>query len=528
MIPFASQRGGGQDLATHLMNAHDNELTELVHLRGAVAADLHGAFKEWQVQADTLTKCKKYLYSLSINPDPEQGALTREQYMDYIRRTEDMLGLADQPRAIVFHTKYGREHCHVAWSRIDADNQKAVHLAFDHDKLMRVTRGFALDHNLQLPSGYDKSRKIGQISLYEKEQERRTGISKAEHTEYVTDAWRHSDDPKTFVKALTERGYLLSHGRRGYVLVDLYGGTHSLARKIDDRSIRVRDLKVYLEDEFPLASLPSTEEACKLVEAHRRVIEKSLDAEHYGTQLAALKYAQQRRRQAVTDEVTALSLQQAKLRGHLRDQHRQERDELRLRHQRNMREVRQSRLDNRPTGLAAFLGRVSGVTQLQRLLARHADARQTQRYLEDRSLLKEEQRQEQKSLDLRQKLQSQDVERKVIALDAVDKREVTALMRDTKRQQRERERDGGAMQPIGHLVRDQAVLQMDGKLTEHFEEAKQRKYLNLPEVSTVFKAASKNAEKTIENREGESDTQNLPATKSRIPSGSGRNTDRSR
>ena len=29
MIPKASQRGNGQDLATHLLNAHDNEYLEV-------------------------------------------------------------------------------------------------------------------------------------------------------------------------------------------------------------------------------------------------------------------------------------------------------------------------------------------------------------------------------------------------------------------------------------------------------------------------------------------------------------------
>jgi hypothetical protein len=158
VIPFASQRGGGQDLATHLQNACDNESVEVAQIRGAIADDLHGAFKEWQAQAETLTHCRKYLYSLSINPDPRQGPLTRDQYMDYIARTEEMLGLTGQPRAVVFHNKYGREHCHVVWSRIDASQQKAVHLAFDHEKLMRVTRSFARDHGLTLPAGYERNR----------------------------------------------------------------------------------------------------------------------------------------------------------------------------------------------------------------------------------------------------------------------------------------------------------------------------------------------------------------------------------
>ena len=51
MIPFASQRGGGRDLATHLMNAHDNEYLELADVRGAIADDLHGAFAGWAAQA---------------------------------------------------------------------------------------------------------------------------------------------------------------------------------------------------------------------------------------------------------------------------------------------------------------------------------------------------------------------------------------------------------------------------------------------------------------------------------------------
>ena len=170
MIPFASQRGGGQDLATHVQNAYDNEIAEVVHIRGAVADDLHGAFKEWEIQADALTRCDKYLYSLSVNPDPAQGPLTRDQYMDYVKRVEEAMGLNQQPRAIVFHTKEGREHCHVVWSRIDAEQRRAVHLAFDRDKLMRVTRAFARDHGLMLQRGYEKSRQIGQESLYEQVQ----------------------------------------------------------------------------------------------------------------------------------------------------------------------------------------------------------------------------------------------------------------------------------------------------------------------------------------------------------------------
>src|SRR5215467_1307523 len=109
MILKGNQRGGGQQLAAHLLNSFDNERVEVADVRGAVAQDLSGAFSEWFAHSRA-TKCSKYLYSLSLNPDNTQGPLTREQYLDLIGRTERSLKLIGQPRAIVFHVKEGREH----------------------------------------------------------------------------------------------------------------------------------------------------------------------------------------------------------------------------------------------------------------------------------------------------------------------------------------------------------------------------------------------------------------------------------
>jgi hypothetical protein len=102
--------------------------------------------------------------------------------MDYVDRVEKALGLSGQPRAVVYHIKNGREHCHVVWSRIDYQNEKAVHLAFDREKLMMVTRQFAREHGLELPEGYDPGRfdeRWQKNSLYERAQERATGLSLA-------------------------------------------------------------------------------------------------------------------------------------------------------------------------------------------------------------------------------------------------------------------------------------------------------------------------------------------------------------
>lgn len=351
MIPFASQRGGGQDLATHLLNAYDNESTEVAHVRGAIADDLHGAFKEWEVQADTLTRCDKYLYSLSINPDPRHGTLTRDQYLDYVRRAEDMLGLKDQPRAVVFHVKEGREHCHVVWSRIDAEHRRAVHLAFDHDKLMRVTRAFARDHGIPLPKGYEKSRQVAQVSLHEQVQERETGISKADHKRAVTEAWQQSDDPRAFVQALAERGYILATGKRPYVLVDLYGNANALPKLIDDKAVRTADIRAFLEEDFPVQSLPSVEEAEKLVADHRKVIERSVSEDRYADRLAELKQSQLERRVAVERERTRLDGERRDSRLEQQRAHKAERDELRRGYRQAVKEVRAARERNRPCRL---------------------------------------------------------------------------------------------------------------------------------------------------------------------------------
>src|SRR5690606_26912745 len=109
MILKASQRAHGDDLATHLLNAFDHERVEIAEIYGAVAEDLHGAFAEFEAIA-TGTRAKQPLYSLSINPP---APLTRAQYEETIAAIEQRLGLTGQPRAVVFHVKHGREHCHV-------------------------------------------------------------------------------------------------------------------------------------------------------------------------------------------------------------------------------------------------------------------------------------------------------------------------------------------------------------------------------------------------------------------------------
>lgn len=99
MILVASQRGGAEQLAAHLLNEVENDHVTLAETRGFMAGDLCGALDE----ADAISKamrCKQFLFSLSLNP-PKDGQATVADLMAAIDQAENRLGLRGQPRAIV-------------------------------------------------------------------------------------------------------------------------------------------------------------------------------------------------------------------------------------------------------------------------------------------------------------------------------------------------------------------------------------------------------------------------------------------
>jgi hypothetical protein len=449
MIPKASQRGGGQDLATHLLNACDNEYVEVAEVSGAVTRDLHGAFAEWETIASSLTRCRNYLYSLSINPDIGQTTLTRAQYLDYVERAEEKLGLAGQPRAVIFHIKEGREHCHVVWSRIDFFTEKAIHMAFDREKLMMVSREFARDHGLALPSGYDRrdENRPRQKSLYQMHQERMTGLSREERVAMVTHAWQSSDTPRAFVRALEDMGYILATGNRPYVLVDRYGTMNALARLIDDRSIRTKDLRAFLGKEFPPEQLPTVQEARALVDAHRKAQEQFAKAQDDGQRRAQLKAAQDKRREATLGERAALRARQAREVEALAREQRAARDGARAQFREKLALTRAAREAARPTGLAAFLGRVTGVSAVIERLHRRRDLQSHREFRGELAELAVEQRAARDLLQQRHEVQAMEVARKLSALDKIDAREMRALEQKRMRAVRTAQREGSDHMP---------------------------------------------------------------------------------
>lgn len=260
MILKASQRGGGQDLAAHLMKMEDNEHVDLHELRGFASDNLKDAFKE--AEAISLgTKCRQYLFSLSLSP-PEGASVPVEVFLETVDRIEKRLGLEGQPRAVVFHEKEGRRHAH-ARSRIDADTMTARQMSFFKTKLMGVSRDLYLEHGWKMPRGLENAgeRNPTNFSLAEWQQAKRQGIDPRWIKSTLQDCWQRSDSRAGFAQALQERGFFLAKGdRRGLVVLDHGGEVYSLARVLD---LKTKDVRARMGDGDNLKSVAETQKAMR-------------------------------------------------------------------------------------------------------------------------------------------------------------------------------------------------------------------------------------------------------------------------
>jgi len=230
MILKASQRGGGRDLAVHLLKP-ENEHVEVHEVRGFCSETVLGAFKEAQAIARG-TRCQQYLFSLSLSP-PETASVPVDAFERAIDRIEDQLGLTGQPRVIVFHEKEGRRHCHAVWSRIDAETMTARQMSHFKMKLSAISKGLYLEHGWELPGGFlDKElRDRGRFDLAHWQQCKRMGRDPKQLKEAVQTCWAVSDSRPSFEAALEAKGLFLARGdRRAHVAVTYEGEVLSLSR----------------------------------------------------------------------------------------------------------------------------------------------------------------------------------------------------------------------------------------------------------------------------------------------------------
>lgn len=260
MILKGSQRGGGGDLAVHLLRTDENEHVRVHELRGFASENVRDAFREVQAIARG-TKCRQYLFSLSLSP-PTGESVGVPVFEAAIARIEQKLGLEGQPRAVVLHEKEGRRHAHCVWSRIDADTMTARPLPFFKQRLMAVARDLYLDHGWKMPRGFAnwRERDPTNFTLAEWQQAKRQHVDPRWLKQTLQECWRGSDNLPAFRHALEERGFFLAKGdRRGFVVLDHGGDVWSLARMLD---VKAKEVKARLGDG---EKLPSVEKTLKTI-----------------------------------------------------------------------------------------------------------------------------------------------------------------------------------------------------------------------------------------------------------------------
>lgn len=414
MILKGNQRTGAADLATHLSNEYDNTRVELAEIRGTVADDLHGALADFAAMAKP-TKCQQPLYSLAINP---AEPLSRAQYMAAIDHIEGKLALTGQPRAVVFHEKNGREHCHVVWSRIDASRLRAVPMSHDRMKLRTCARELAHAYGLPLPLGLAEDRgdarfeKTRDVTFAEKAMAEASGITPEQRRSAITGLFRASDSAEAFRSGLERAGYVLAQGeRRAYVVVDRAGHVHALARQID--GARTKDVKARLAA-LPAENLPTVEAARAEQVARQRAVDERLreKARQRGAKSAADLAAKQavRRRQVIDERSQKLALTHASERTALHASHKGE----------------DGRLFNVVAGkLFELLDRVPGLQSVVGHLRRNPTLNPAERH-----------RLENEALDRRHERERKSIDRRAAALDMIETRERRSLIRDLVRETR--------------------------------------------------------------------------------------------
>ena len=242
MIIKGAQRGGAGRLAAHLLNTQENDHIEVHEVSGFMSDTLEDALREIDAVAQG-TKCKQYLFSISLNP-PQAETADTAKFEDAINRIEEKLNLKGQPRVIVFHEKEGRRHAHCVWSRIDTQKMRAINLPFYKTKLMEISKQLFLENNWKLPQGFINREHRNPLNFTREEwqQAKRLGESPNAAKSTLKECWLISDNKKAFQKALEQHGYYLAKGdRRGYVAVDWRGEVYSLSRATGEKTKALKD-----------------------------------------------------------------------------------------------------------------------------------------------------------------------------------------------------------------------------------------------------------------------------------------------
>lgn len=133
MVIRGNIRGNGEQLAHYLTSGEANDNVQILEVAGRLNATdtyLHQTMHGMSLMAE-LTKSQKGLYHAQINPAySEDRKMTRQDWLRAADILGEELGLGDQRRVVVLHTKKNMTHAHVVFERYDHQTGKVIENKF--------------------------------------------------------------------------------------------------------------------------------------------------------------------------------------------------------------------------------------------------------------------------------------------------------------------------------------------------------------------------------------------------------------
>jgi hypothetical protein len=232
MVIRGNIRGNGEQLAHYLLSGEANENVQILEVAGRLNATdtyLHQTMLGMSLTAE-LTKSQKGLYHAQINPAySEDRKMTRKDWLRAADILAQELGLSEQRRVVVLHTKKNRTHAHVVFERYDYQTGKVI-----DNKFSRLAQ--------------DRARKEME-RVFEHEPTPHRNKHRPELKETLTDLWNQTETGKDFVRAVHDHGYLLAEGvpRHPFMVVDENGRSFDLVRQL--KGVRIKEVRQRMRHE---------------------------------------------------------------------------------------------------------------------------------------------------------------------------------------------------------------------------------------------------------------------------------------
>jgi Relaxase/Mobilisation nuclease domain len=275
-------RSSGAQLARYVMTGKDGEIVQVVDARGwqDFGKDPVAAFDRMEQWAAEHTKCRDAFFHGHIRNAPGER-LTDAQWMESLDRMEKRLGFAGQPRLASFHidADTGEKHLHVAWCRIDFENERAIDPGLYKNKLVQLSRTLEREFYLRELSSqrppHDKAR-AAERDEYEESKRLGTDIRTIRNT--ILNCLEQSDSGRSFKAALEEKNLMLANGDRRdcFVVIDQEGGHHALNKKLTGMTLAATRERLA---DLDRSQLPSVEQAQDIQRGRQQQREADRQAE---------------------------------------------------------------------------------------------------------------------------------------------------------------------------------------------------------------------------------------------------------